>query len=192
MAVAGRGSAAGPQHAPAGGVEGGCNCGAVRYRLTAAPLTSYICHCHLCQKRTGSAFSLSIVVPVEGLALTQGELRTAVRRTASGRLNRSHGCGDCSSRIYTQAEGDRTLNLRAGTLDDASWVRPVAQFWTSSAQPWAVQQGILTYAEQAGRLAPLLAAWKDLAASGPQAMPIWAPPAQPEAKALDAQPRRSR
>nr|WP_239024894.1 GFA family protein [Sphingomonas corticis] len=145
--------------------------------LTAPPLTCYICHCHLCQKRTGSAFSLSIVVPADGLAITQGELRTGERPTGSGRVNRSHACDKCNSRIYTQADGARTLNLRAGTLDDASWIRPVAQFWTSSAQPWAVQPGILTYDGQADDHAKLLAAWELVASSASARMPAWPRPA---------------
>ena len=37
-------------------IPGGCNCGEVRYLVTKPPLAAYICHCHLCQKRTGSAF----------------------------------------------------------------------------------------------------------------------------------------
>jgi hypothetical protein len=44
-------------------------CGAIRYLVTRPFLTAYICHCHLCQKRTGSAFSLSVVLPADGLEL---------------------------------------------------------------------------------------------------------------------------
>jgi hypothetical protein len=52
------------------------------------------------------------------------------------------------------------MNLRAGTLDDTS-DRPVAQFWTESAQPWAVvAEDILSYPQQPTDFAPVLVAWR--------------------------------
>jgi hypothetical protein len=141
---------------------GGCNCGALRYRVTKEPLTSYICHCHLCQKRTGSAFSMSIVFPATGLHLEKGEPMKTERILANGSKNCSYVCGLCYSRLYTQRDGSPTINLRAGTLDDTGRVRPVAQIWTSSAQAWAVveEDGILSYSEQPADFGPLIEAWK--------------------------------
>ena len=140
----------------------GCgNWGAIRYRVTRPFLTVYICHCHLCQKRTGSAFSMSAVLPAGGLELVAGELLQSERQLADGAKNISWICPACYSRIYTQREGRPTINLRAGTLDDTSTIRPVAQFWTSSAQPWALlANDVLSYTEQPTDYAPLLAAWR--------------------------------
>jgi hypothetical protein len=144
---------------------GGCNCAAVRYLVTRPFLTVYICHCHLCQKRTGSAFSQVAVLPAQGFALRAGQLLCTARLTAHGTKNVSWACAACHSRIYTQREGGPpVINLRAGTLDDASQLRPVAQFWTSSAQPWALlKDDVLSYAEQPTDYAPLLAAWQAIA-----------------------------
>ena len=141
---------------------GGCNCGGLRYRVTKEPLTSYICHCHLCQKRTGSAFSMSIVFPATGLHLEEGEPVKTERILANGSKNCSYVCGHCYSRLYTQRDGSPMINLRAGTLDDTSCIRPVAQIWTSSAQAWAVvkDDGILSYSEQPADFGPLIEAWK--------------------------------
>jgi hypothetical protein len=61
------------------------NCGAVRYLVTRPFLTAYICHCHLCQKRTGSAFSLSVVLPADGLELVR-EVNTTARAHRSYRV----------------------------------------------------------------------------------------------------------
>jgi hypothetical protein len=61
---------------------GGCNCGAVRYLVTRPLLAVYICHCHLCQKRTGSAFSMSVVIPADGLQIVAGELLRTERLLA--------------------------------------------------------------------------------------------------------------
>jgi hypothetical protein len=142
-------------------MPGGCNCGAIRYLVTRAPLTAYICHCHLCQKRTGSPFSMTVVLPADALEIVKGEPMRTERNLPKGGKNVSWICPSCYSRTHTQREGGVTINLRAGTLDDTSWIRPVAQFWTSSAQPWAlVLDNILSYEEQPTDPAPLLAAWK--------------------------------
>jgi hypothetical protein len=145
---------------PALPMPGGCNCGQVRYRLNAYPLTCYICHCHLCQKRTGSAFSMQLVLPGESLEIVAGEPMAVERVLASGQKQTSHICPSCWSRISTRREGAPYVILRAGTLDDTAWLRPVAQMWTSSAQPWAVIGGeFLSYAEQPADFGPMVVSW---------------------------------
>lgn len=142
-------------------MEGGCNCGEVRYRITAAPFTCYICHCHLCQKRTGSPFSMTLVLPAGSLEFTKGQPERSERALPNGGgVNVAFSCGACMSRIHTERAGHVALGLRAGTLDDTGWVRPVAQFWISSAQPWAIVPDILTYEEQPADPTPMLEAWK--------------------------------
>jgi hypothetical protein len=140
--------------------EGGCSCGRVRYVLHRAPLACYICHCHRCQKRSGSAFSFSLVVPADAVALTCGEPLATARALPKDGRNADATCPDCCSRLWTGREGGNTRNLRVGTLDDTRLVRPVAQFWTGSAQPWAVLPDILTYVEQPSDYRPMLAAWR--------------------------------
>ena len=139
---------------------GGCNCGAVRYEIRRPALAAYICHCHLCQKRTGSAFSLSAVFPDGCLAITAGTPKRTERILPNGFRNESWICEVCYSRILTRREDWGSFNLRAGALDDTSWVRPAAQMWVSSAQPWAVVPGILTYDEQPNDFGAVLAAAK--------------------------------
>jgi hypothetical protein len=143
------------------GLPGGCSCGKIRYLVRRPFLTAYICHCHRCQKRTGSAFSMSVVIPADGLQIVTGELLATERRLDSGAKNLSWVCPTCHTRSHTRPEGSRTINLRAGTLDETGNIRPVAQFWTESAQPWAlVKDGILSYRQQPTDYAALLAAWK--------------------------------
>lgn len=150
-----------PSRADAATMVGGCNCGAVRYLITRPILTAYICHCHRCQKRTGSAFSMSVVVPADGFRVVEGEPLRTERLVAGGAKNLSWVCPACHSRTHTHREGRATVNVRAGTLDDTGAIRPVAQFWTDSAQPWALVRGdILSYAGQPADFAPLLAAWR--------------------------------
>ena len=65
--------------------EGGCQCGAVRYRITGEPIALYVCHCRECQKQSASAFGLSLEVPRAALRLTSGTPRRWTRMSDSGR-----------------------------------------------------------------------------------------------------------
>jgi hypothetical protein len=117
---------------------GGCLCGAVRYRLTAAPLSAYVCHCHVCQTRSGAAFTLTLVVRTADLAF-EGPSQVVTRTTPSGREMQDTICLACRTLMRTSnPETADFSTIRAGTLDDAGWVRPAAQTWVESAIPWAV------------------------------------------------------
>jgi hypothetical protein len=118
-------------------LAGGCSCGAIRYEVSSAPLMVYNCHCTNCQKVSGGAFSTAITILEAGFALVAGEPRTIEWSSDAGNLRYGVFCGSCGSRI---ANGQRPaagfLSLRAGTLDDPSWIRPVGDIWLRSAQPW--------------------------------------------------------
>lgn len=117
-------------------VEGGCACGAVRYRLKEAPFCIYTCHCTDCQTLSTSAFTLTMPVRPEALEILQGELKTWIRVPPSGNQLPQHVCANCGVRIYSEPAARRTYSLRCGSLDDTSWIEPVAAIWMRSAQPW--------------------------------------------------------
>ena len=119
------------------GCTGSCQCGAVRYRLTGTPLQLVICHCKECQRQSASAFGMALPVAKQDLELLSGTLKEWRRRADSGREVACYFCPDCGTRIYHSSSlGADYWHLKAGTLDDTSWLKPVAQVWTSSAQPW--------------------------------------------------------
>lgn len=122
---------------PAFPVEGGCQCGAVRYRLKAAPLGLYACHCKDCQRFSGTTHTMSMVVRVADAELIAGELVGFDKAADSGRTVRMLGCADCGTKVWNEplASPD-ILVLKPGTLDDMSWARPVGNIWTDRAQPW--------------------------------------------------------
>jgi hypothetical protein len=105
---------------------------------------------------------MSIVCRADGFHLEKGEPTVTERMLANGSRNYSCVCAKCHSRLYTQRDGSLTINLRAGTLDDTGHIRPVAQFWTSSAQAWALikDDRVLSYSEQPADFGPLVSAWK--------------------------------
>ena len=61
-----------PQATAQGPPEGGCQCGAVRFTVTAPSGTVYVCHCRKCRKQSASAFGISVMVPRTALRVTQG------------------------------------------------------------------------------------------------------------------------
>lgn len=114
---------------------GGCLCGKIRYEITETPQLVYTCHCTACQHQTSSAFSLGVAVPETGFRLTSGEPRALQRNTDSGRINTRFVCADCASWLYSQPRGS-VVRVRAGSLDDTSWLRPTRHLWTRSKQHW--------------------------------------------------------
>jgi hypothetical protein len=146
-------------------ITGGCQCGAVRYELAAEPITLYACHCRDCQRQTGSAFALSLVVPRAALGIVKGAPRAWERpgaHTASGTPASCVFCAECGSRLYNLPSRAPDLAvLKPGSLDDTSWLEPVGHVWTQSAQPWVIfDEGTLLYEAQPPDLAALNKAWQ--------------------------------
>lgn len=121
---------------------GGCACGAVRFALSAAPLLAYACHCHGCQTRSGAAFSLTLVARSADFAAT-GPVEVRRREITGGRIVEQRVCPDCGVHVWSsRPDAADFMSLKAGTLDDAGWVAPIAQTWVESAIPWAVIPGV--------------------------------------------------
>lgn len=119
-------------------IEGSCLCGSMRYRSDAEPAGSFVCHCKHCQRQTGTAFSVVVAVPVEAFEVT-GETLSHHQTTGeeSGKAVYRHFCSACGSPLYSKIEIDpRHVYIKAGTLDDTSWLAPKHHIWTSRAQPW--------------------------------------------------------
>ncbi len=116
---------------------GGCACGAVRYECSAEPLAMVNCHCRDCQRAGGAGSAPSVVVPAAAFKVVAGEPRVYSVRAASGHTAHRVFCGDCGAPLFASTSG-RTdaVALRAGSLDDPSWFRPLAEVWVESAQPW--------------------------------------------------------
>lgn len=130
-------------------VDGGCLCGEVRYRLASARARTMVCHCRACQKQSGSAFSVLLALPAADLQL-EGRLRTCVTVADSGREVHRRYCGHCGSPVLTELPARPGLAvIKAGTLDDPSWLQPALHVWCKSAQPWvALPAEVPCYQEQ--------------------------------------------
>ena len=117
---------------------GGCQCGRVRYELTTEPVRIVACHCKECQRQSGSAFGMSMLVPQAALKVS-GETRAYTRIADSGNENTGYFCPNCGNRIYQVPKyAPGMLVLKPGTLDDASWLKPNYFVWMKRAQGWVV------------------------------------------------------
>lgn len=118
-------------------LDGRCLCGSVSYSSTAEPAMTAICHCKDCQRQAGTALSILVGIPRDALDI-QGELTTYVTVGEDhGQENQRQFCGRCGSPVLTTSNAMPDLAfIKAGTLDDTSWLQPQLEVWTSSAQPW--------------------------------------------------------
>jgi hypothetical protein len=114
-------------------LEGGCQCRAVRYAITGRPIVFYLCHCRECQRHTSSAFGESLRVRKADLSV-DGRLSQTRRVSDAGNVRLGLFCPDCGVRLYHATEGSETVNVKAGTLDDARWLVPAGHIWTGSRQ----------------------------------------------------------
>lgn len=126
-------------------LTGGCQCGQVRYAIKAIPYVFYLCHCTECQRHTSSAFGESLWVSWQSLEIV-GELRPFYRIAASGAKREGHFCPNCGTRIVHGTRGSEKATIKAGTLDDTSWLVPAGHIWTRSKQPFvAIATDEITY-----------------------------------------------
>ncbi len=146
--------------------EGGCQCGAVRYRVTGAPLTFYACHCTECRMQSASAFGLSLWVKRSDFAIVSGTPKIWSRRADSGNTLRCAFCPDCGSRLYHVASDELEIySVKGGSLDDPTGLTPVGHIWVRSKQPWVDLAGLpggdLTFETEPPNFQPLLDRWAE-------------------------------
>jgi hypothetical protein len=117
--------------------EGGCLCGAVRYRVTAEPVRASICHCRNCQRRTGSAFGIGAYFREADVEI-HGELKTyEYRSDESGRWLRTQFCPNCGNTVTWTAEALAGIRaIAGGSFDDPDWLNIDRHGWTRSKQKW--------------------------------------------------------
>jgi hypothetical protein len=121
----------------AGGLEGGCSCGSVRYRLTSDPLFVHCCHCLNCQRQTGSAFVINLLIETDRVEMEGAAAAIDVPRD-DGSSQRVWRCPDCQVAVFSQYTSPKVRFVRGGTLDDPSAIEPDVHIFTRSKVPWVV------------------------------------------------------
>ena len=121
-------------------LDGGCTCGAVRYRLTSAPMFVHCCHCRWCQRESGAAFALNAMFESERVVLLRGEPFVVDTPSNSGKGQKITRCPACSIALWSNyaGGGDAVRFVRVGTLDTPDALPPDIHIFTASKQPWVV------------------------------------------------------
>lgn len=99
-------------------LEGGCLCGAIRFRASGKPYRVGLCHCLDCRKHHGALFHASAIFPQEAVTI-EGE---------PGEYQGRFFCPRCGSPVFARSGDEVELNI--GSLDQPNQVRPTYELWT--------------------------------------------------------------
>ena len=124
-----------------GGRDGRCACGTVRYRLTSEPLFIHCCHCLNCQRQTGSAFVINLLLETDRVEVLTGELQSVDVPRDDGTAQRIFRCPSCQVAVFSEYGWPELRFVRAGTLDKPSGVTPDVHIFTRSKLPWVELPG---------------------------------------------------
>jgi hypothetical protein len=121
-------------------IEGRCDCGRVRYRMTSAPLFVHCCHCRWCQRETGASFALNAMIEADRVLLLGDEPEIVLTPSNSGKGQKIARCPTCRIALWSNysGAGDAVRFVRVGTLEDPDRLPPDIHIFTSSKQPWVV------------------------------------------------------
>ncbi len=121
--------------------EGGCTCGAVRFRLNREPIFTNCCHCRDCQKITGSAFAINAMIEADQVEILTGS-------EAPERSSEEFRCPACATLLWALHPlfGSTIRFVRVGTLDEPERITPDAHFFVRSKHPWiSVPDGVRSF-----------------------------------------------
>lgn len=116
--------------------EGGCACGAVRYRLNSEPLFVHCCHCLNCQRQTGSAFVINLLIEADHVDFLAQEPRPVDVPRDGGTSQRIYRCRTCEIALFSEYGRPDVWFVRGGTLDEPSSVAPDVHIYTRSKLSW--------------------------------------------------------
>jgi hypothetical protein len=128
-------------------LEGGCACGAVRYRMDGPPIFVHCCHCTSCQTETGSAFALNAIIEAARVTVLKGAPEAVMTPSESGRGQQFWRCPTCRVAVWSNYGDtrDRIRFVRVGTLDKPDAITPDIHIYTCSKLPWVtIPEGALT------------------------------------------------
>lgn len=115
---------------------GGCACGAVRYRLASEPLFVHCCHCLNCQRQTGSAFVVNLLIEADRMELLAGEPQPVEVPRDDGSTQRIFRCPTCQVALFSEYGRPEVRFVRGGTLDRPASVTPDVHIFTRSKVSW--------------------------------------------------------
>jgi hypothetical protein len=121
-------------------LEGGCDCGRIRYRMLPRPLVVHCCHCRWCQRESGASFALNALIEADRVVHLGVDPELVDTPSASGQGQRFARCPACRIAVWSNyaAAGPLIRFVRVGTLDEPDRLPPDIHIFTASKQPWVV------------------------------------------------------
>lgn len=118
--------------------HGGCFCGNVRYTTKGAPRRVSVCSCRWCQRRTGSAFGISVYFDKQDVVFTQGAMRCYRLMSDAGRWIESEFCETCGTTVTWTLQFRPTYRgIAGGTFDPPTfWYKPERFVFARSKPDW--------------------------------------------------------
>jgi hypothetical protein len=129
---------------------GSCACGQVLYSLLDQPLFIHCCHCHRCQRETGTAFALNALIESSNVKVLEGVVESIKVPSDSGAGQIIVRCKLCAIALWSHyglAQGNISF-VRVGTLNDAASFAPDIHIFTASKQPWVNLEGSIPVVEE--------------------------------------------
>ena len=121
-------------------IDGGCDCGRIRYRMLTRPLVVHCCHCRWCQRESGGAFALNAMIESDRVVCAGEQPRIVDTPSESGLGQQVARCPHCWVALWSHYAGAGPVVrfVRVGTLDDPDLLPPEIHIFTRSKQPWVV------------------------------------------------------
>jgi hypothetical protein len=116
--------------------EGGCACGALRYRLASEPLIVHCCHCLNCQRQTGSAFVINLLIEADRVEVVAGTAHQVDVPRDDGSMQAIFRCSRCQVAVFSEYGPREVRFVRGGTLDDPRDITPDVHIFTRSKVGW--------------------------------------------------------
>lgn len=120
--------------------EGGCDCRAVRYRMSSRPLFVHCCHCRWCQRESGASFALNAMIESDRVERLAGNPQLVHTPSESGLGQQIARCPHCRVAVWSHyaGSGPCVSFVRVGTLDEPDRLPPDVHIFTASKQPWVL------------------------------------------------------
>ena len=119
-------------------LDGGCDCGFIRYRMATRPLVVHCCHCRWCQRESGASFALNAMIEADRVIHLGGEPEIIDTPSNSGKGQKIARCQKCRIAVWSNyaRAGPVIRFVRVGTLDQPDHLPPEIHIFTASKQPW--------------------------------------------------------
>ena len=125
---------------PAFPIDGGCDCGLLRYRMVTSPLIVHCCHCRWCQRESGASFALNAMIEADRVLHLGAEPDLVDTPSQSGKGQKIARCPRCRVAIWSNYGGAGPVLrfVRVGTLDQPDLLPPDIHIYAATKQPWIV------------------------------------------------------